>query len=87
MEINDMSEVLIRIDERTKNIQDDVQEIAGCVHDHEERIRALEIQRARDHGETGGRGGNTFRDVSGGAAITGGSLFALGKLLGWFRNV
>ena len=86
MEINEMSEVLIRIDERTKNIQDDVQEIAGCVHDHEERIRALEIQRARDHGEPGGRG-RSFRDVSSGAAVTGGSLFALGKIMGWFKNV
>ena len=85
MEVDQITETLIRIDERTKNIEVDVHEIAGCVHDHEDRIRALEIQRAKDHGDGGGNG-RTGTASAAGLGVGAGSVFALGKLLGWFRN-
>ena len=86
MEVDQITETLIRIDERTKNIEVDVHEIAECVHDHEKRIRALEIHNGDYYVNDGGNGknGKVIATATGAGA---GIIFAFGKLFGWFRNV
>ncbi|MFA7167789.1 MAG: hypothetical protein WC096_02705 [Sphaerochaetaceae bacterium] len=85
MEMNEMSEVLIRIDERTKNIQDDVKEISVCINDHERRIRALELLDASEHG-TSMRPRQKAAIATGAGASAGTLFFVIGKIFGWFRN-
>jgi hypothetical protein len=98
MEVDQITETLIRIDERTKEIKRDLvvehtenlqfrADIQNCVKSHDERIRALEIKEAKDHGSNNTGGNNSNTAAAAGLGVGAGIVFAFGKIFGWFKNV